>query len=158
MRARLDHRDHVRRLPLILQLHRAKDTREAAAIDLSAQLGPQMPQRADVILMRVGDKNRLDPVGAFFQPADIRQDQINTGRPVHIREGHPQIDDDQPLFSLTSIAIDVAIHPDLPRAAKGKIDQALFAHTFSNSRLYLWITVNPCMVRSSSTLSNSVNP
>jgi hypothetical protein len=71
----------------------------------------------------MGDEDPLDPVGALRQPVDVRQDQVDTRLAVHVGKGHARIHDDQALRPLLAIAVDVAIHPDLPRAAEGEVDQ-----------------------------------
>jgi hypothetical protein len=68
-------------------------------------------------------KIALDPVRALRQPVDVGQDQVDTGLAVHVGKGHARIHDDQTLRALVAISVDVAIHPDLPRAAEGEVDQ-----------------------------------
>ncbi len=144
-------------MALIVHLASRDIGREPPRMDLRPQPAPEMAHRAHVILMRMGDEDRLDPVGPLGQPLDIGKDQIDARRAVHIGECHAQIDDDQPLLVRRPIAVDIAIHPDLPRASKGKINQPVAAHAACLSLLYLWMMVSPCIVRSSSNASNSAS-
>ena len=62
--------------------------------DVAAQL-EQERDRADVILVRVGENQRLDVVEAVFDMADIGQDQVDA-RLVMPGEQHSTVDDEQP--------------------------------------------------------------
>ena len=84
-----------------------------------AQLLPIMPDRAHMVLMGMGDKNPLDAVLTGFQPRDIGEDQVHTGRPVHIWKRHTQIDNNQPFLIRCAVAIDIGIHPNLACPAEG---------------------------------------
>ncbi|MNP79261.1 hypothetical protein D3C76_1770570 [compost metagenome] len=78
-----------------------------------------------MILMRMGDVDRLDPVAVLLEPGDIGHDQVDPRRAFHVAEGHAQIDDDQPLASRLAIAVDIGVHADFARAAQRQIYQAL---------------------------------
>ena len=104
---------------------------ERAGIDRRAQPFISVRHRAHVILVCVGHEYRFDPVAAFFQPLHIRQDQVHTGRAVHIRKGHTQIDHDQTLFVLRPVPVHIGIHTNFTRPAEGKVDQSFTAHKFS---------------------------
>ena len=98
--------------------------RERARINRRAKLFPIMPDGPDMVFMRVGDEDAIDHRTTFFEPRNIRQDQIHTRRRIHIREGHAQIDDNQPFSILGPVAIDIGIHADFAGTPKGQIDQA----------------------------------
>ena len=121
----------IERQPSLFKLQPANAGGELAGIDRLFQKRPQMPQGADVVLMGVGDHDAIQPVKIFHQPRQIGQNQIDTGAAVHVREGHPQIDQHQPLFPRFAIAVDIGIHADFTGTPKGKIDQAFAAHTVS---------------------------
>jgi len=127
-RTRLNHADQIGRKAVFLELQPRQRRSEAAGVDRLFQHRPQMRQRTKMVLMRVGDENRLQPVLGFDQPGDVRQDQIDAGGGVHIRECHAQIDKDQTLFPRKAIAVDIGIHADLASAAKRHIDQAFTCH------------------------------
>ena len=74
-------------------------------------------------------ENRFKLIFTVFQPAYIGQDQIDAGAAVHIRKGHPQIDQNQPFFTGFPIAIDIGIHANFTGAAKGQVDQSFTAHS-----------------------------
>ena len=50
---------------------------EGTRIDRRAKLFPIVPHGANVVFVRVGDEDRLDPVAAFFQPRDVGKDQVH---------------------------------------------------------------------------------
>mmetsp|Transcript_3068 Transcript_3068/g.5240 ORF Transcript_3068/g.5240 Transcript_3068/m.5240 type:complete len:275 (+) Transcript_3068:1073-1897(+) len=155
----LDHA-HLRRvMSRLVHLAHRVDGGELSAIDGGFQTVPEVAKRADVILVGVGDEDRLDPILACFQPFHVGQDQIHARLAVHIGEGHARVHDDQPLLPFRPIAVDITVHPDFPGAADGKVDEAVaISHVGFLSLLYLWITVRPCIVRSSSIWSNSTSP
>ena len=122
----------------------------------------RLPVVADgpyVVFVGVGDENAFDVGAACFQPCDIGQDQIHTGCCVHVCEGHAEVDDDQFFFARKAVAIDVGVHPDFTSPTEGQIDQAFScffaAHVFS--LLCRWMTVKPCIVKSSSKASKSAS-
>ena len=61
LRARLDRGDRVFRQTRLFKLQPADGGGEFAGIDRLAQRRPQMRQRADMVFMRVGDEDRLQP-------------------------------------------------------------------------------------------------
>ena len=105
--------------------------REGARINRRAQLFPAMPHGTNVILMRMGDENRLQPVTSLFQPRDIRQDQIYPRRAIHIRKGHAQIDKDQAFLVGFAIPVYIGIHANFACPAQGQINDPFTAHDLS---------------------------
>ena len=55
-------------------------------------LAQQVRHRADVVLVAVGEHDRLDVVEAVPQVGEVRQDQVDAGL-VLLREQHPAVDD-----------------------------------------------------------------
>ncbi len=104
---------------LFFQFQARNCGRERPGIDRRVQQAIKQTQSADMVLMGMGDKNRLDPVGALRQPAYICHDQIDAGRGVHIREGDAGIHKDEPFLVLGAVAVDIAVHPDFASPAKG---------------------------------------
>ena len=94
-----------------------------------------MTHRADVVLMRVGDEQRLDAVLVLFQPGDIGQDQIDTGRCAHVRKGHAHVDNNQALLARLAVAINIAVHADLAGTTQRQINQPVLAHVTASSFL-----------------------
>ena len=125
LRARLDDLDRLGRDARLFQLQLTDAAGKRARIDRLAQLVPDMGQRADMVFMGVGDKDRVDPVGIRFQPFEIGEDQIDAGRAVHIRESHAQIDNDQPLFPLWAVAVHIGVHANFAGTAEGEVDQSV---------------------------------
>ena len=137
MRPGRDGAHHV--LGLVLLLHLAPRDRggEGPGDDRRLQAAPQVPHRTDMVLVGMGDQDGLDPVGALFQPGDVGKDQVDARGRLHVGERDPQIDHDQPFAFGRPIAVDIAVHPDLARAAEGEIDQSVGGHAAENSVLYL---------------------
>ncbi len=76
-----------------------------------------------MVLVAVGDEDRLQPVGAGLDPGRIGHDQIDAGRRLHVREGHADIDEDEAFRVLRPEAVEIHVHADLARAAEREIDQ-----------------------------------
>ena len=91
---------------------------KAARIDRLFQLGPQMRQRPDMVFMRMGDENRVQPRQVGQKPRDIGQDQIHAGAAVHIGKRHAQIDKDQAFAALWAIAVNIGVHADFTGPAQ----------------------------------------
>ena len=138
-------------LTLLLELAARVDRGEPAAVDRRVADAPrEVPDRADMVLMRMGHEDRLDPVLALGEPSHVGEDQVDAGRGVHVAEGHAQVDDDQALPVRLAVAVDIGIHAHLAGTAEGKVDQSFGCHCGLKSSLYRWITVKPCMVSPSS--------
>jgi hypothetical protein len=86
---------------------------QARAVDRDPQLIEEIGNRADVILVAMGDEDRTDVVGMLSQVTDIRQEHID---PEHVffREPDPRIDDDD----IVAIFEDDHVLADLAKAAK----------------------------------------
>ena len=65
----------------------------------AAELAQHPRQRAEMILVAVGDHDRLDVLGALAQIAEIWQHEVD---PEHVggREPQPGVDDDDPVLVL----------------------------------------------------------
>ena len=94
-----------------------------------------MANGTDMVLMRMGDEDRLDPVAPCLQPGDVGKDQIDTGGAVHIRKGDAQIHNDQAFLILPAISVHITVHSDLTCPAQGQIDQTLSTHVWPFSLL-----------------------
>ena len=95
-RVALLHLEQVRGEPVLLALGRDEGEREPGADD--RQLGPLAQQerhRADVVLVTVGEHERVDVVEPVLDGPEVRQDQVDAGR-VLGREQHAAVDDEQP--------------------------------------------------------------
>ena len=101
---------------------------EGTRIDRRAQSIISQRHRAHVILMGMGDENRLDPVAPLRKPGDVGQDQVNTRAAVHVGKGHAHVDHDQPFLARLAIAIHIGVHAYFTRPAEGKVDQSFSAH------------------------------
>ena len=92
----LSHFDELRFDPVFTALRGNQGEGELGTDDrdVAAQL-QQKRDRADMVLVRVGEYQRLDLVQPIFDMADIRQDQIDA-RLVVAGEQHSAVDDQQP--------------------------------------------------------------
>ena len=131
----------IRIAAMLVELAGRQRAGELARIDRHTQLIPEMPQRANVILMAVGDHDRLQPVGALNEPRQIGEDQIHPRCRIHIPKSHAQIDKDQTLLAGLPVAVDIGIHAHFPRPAEGQVDQSVVpAHGIRPS----WLNCLPC--------------
>lgn len=127
--------DPVGRQAAILELLPGDVRGKGAGVDRRRQGLGEMADGADVILMRMGYEDRIEPVGTRDQPGHVGKDQVDPGRPVHVGKGHAQIDQDQPLAIRRAIAEDIGIHADFPGPAERQVDQALAGHMLPFSLL-----------------------
>ena len=89
-----------------------------------------MPHRPDMILMRMGDEDRIKTVDPFRQPINVGEDQIHTRCAVHVGEGDPHVDQDEALFAGAPVAVNIHVHAHFARPAKGQVNQPLCCHQF----------------------------
>jgi hypothetical protein len=73
---------------VLVELALQQRERERRAVDLEAaiQVTQQVGQRADVVLVPVGEDDRPDPVGLFANEVEVGEDEIDA-RHVTVREG-----------------------------------------------------------------------
>ena len=86
-------------------------------------MGEQVGHGADVVLVPVGEHDRLDVVEAVQDRREVGQDQVDAGL-VDVREEHPAVDDQQLAVVLEDghVAADGAetAERDDPQAALGQ--------------------------------------
>ena len=80
-----------------------------------------------MVLVRVGQHDRLDVVGVAFEPDRIGHDEIDAGRRV-VAERHADIDDDPAPVVRRAVAVGVEVHPDFATAAERREDEFGLAH------------------------------
>ena len=89
---------------------------------MSASLAKQVRDAADVVLVPVGQHDRLDLVEAVPDPGEVRQDHVDAGL-VLLGEQDPAVDDEQPAGVLEDghVATDLAepAQRDDPKAVPG---------------------------------------
>ena len=76
---------------------------------MSRALAQQVRHRADVVLVAVGEHQRLDVVEPVPDRVEVGQDQVDAGV-VLLGEQHPAVDDQQPAVVLEDghVAADLA--------------------------------------------------
>ena len=94
---------------------------ERRGVDRHAEIGCEIRDSADMVLMRMRQHDGLELIAALLDEFEIGEHQVDAGILV-AREGHPEIDH-QPA-SLTPVQIDV--HADLARSAQGEEQQFVF--------------------------------
>ena len=98
---------------VLLELRAHQPDRQRPAVDRRrhADLAQHVGQRADVVLVAVGEHDRLDVVGALAQVGEVGQHEVD---PEHLggREHQPGVDDDDPAVVLD----DGHVLADLPQA------------------------------------------
>jgi hypothetical protein len=75
-----------------------------------------------MVFVRVRDEDTINLRFTLFQPSDVRQNQVNTGRGIHIWECYAKIDNDQALFTWLAVSVNVCVHANLTSPTKGQID------------------------------------
>ena len=104
---------------------------ERAAVDgrRAVQLAQHERQRPDVVLVRVGEHDRLDVVGSVAQVGEVRQDEVDAEL-IRRREHQPGVDDDDPAVELD----DHHVLADLTEPAQRKDSKrARGCHTAASS-------------------------
>jgi hypothetical protein len=101
-----------------LAAHQGQGQPRADQRDVLA-LAQQVGQRADVVLVRVGQHHRLDRAEPFFQVAEVREDQVDAGL-VRLGEQDTAVDDEQPAVVLE----DGHVPADFAEATEGDDPQA----------------------------------
>ena len=104
-----------RRDPVLLELRRDERQRQLRAHhgDVGA-LAQQVGHAADVVLVPVGQDDRLDLVQPVPDPGEVRQDHVDAGLGL-LREQHAAVDDEQP----PGVLEDRHVAADLTQAAEG---------------------------------------
>ena len=87
-----------------------------------ADLAQDVGQCPDVVLVAVGEDDRLDVLGALAQVGEVGQDQVDAEH-LGSRERQPGVDDDDP----AAVFDDGHVLADLPQPAEG--DHAELAWT-----------------------------
>ena len=102
--------------------------REARHVDRRAEVRPKLGERADVILVRMGDDDSDQIPLRLLDKTEVRHDEVDAGQFLACK-GHAEIDH-QPLARVCgSIAVKGAIHADLAQAAqRGENEFAVVRH------------------------------
>ncbi len=113
--------------PFLLQLVGDQAGGEGRGVERHAEIGGHIGNRADMILMAVGEDDAEQVLAALLDELEVGQDQFDA-RIARIGEGHAKIDH-QP-FAVAAIEIDV--HADLAGAAEGE-EEKFFRRGRQNS-------------------------
>ena len=108
---------NIRRARFAQPLGLEQRGRERRRIDRAAQARPQIEQRAEMILVRVGEHEAGEIAPLRDQERDVRHDQVDAGQVV-ARERHAEIDRDPVALAPVAEAVEREIHPDLADAAE----------------------------------------
>ncbi len=110
---------------LFLELATDQPRSELGRVHRHAEIGGEIGDRADMILMPVGQHDTEQILDILFDEGQVGQDQLDA-RIAGIGEGQAEIDHHP--FALGAIEIDV--HPDLPRATEREEEQFItwFSH------------------------------
>ena len=98
----------------LLQLVGEEPARKGAGVDRHARkFREDVRERADVILVSVGDEDRLHGTAACAQVADVRNDDVDAKGGL-VGEGEAAVDEDDGVL----ILVEVEVLPNLPHAAE----------------------------------------
>ena len=116
--ARVDRLEHGVAEPVLVELRAGHRDRQPAAVDgrvrpVLAELTQHPRKCPEMILVSVGDDDRLDVLGPLAQVGEVGEDQVDA---EHLggREPQPGVDDDDPLLVLD----DRHVFADLTQAAE----------------------------------------
>jgi hypothetical protein len=96
---------------------------EARGIDRHLQAGPQLGQRADVVLVGVGDEDAQQIVALLLDEAQVRVDEIDAGQVLLAAEAHAEVDQNPLPVRLRPVAVEGRVHADLAEAAERHEDE-----------------------------------
>ena len=109
--------------PVLVELRLDEPERQAGCPDLvHGNLAEQVRQRADVILVGVGEDDRAHRPPAIAQVREVREDQVDAEVLV-AREREPGVDDDR----IVAVLVDGHVLADLAEAAE-RNDSHRFGH------------------------------
>src|ERR1700751_440109 len=128
------HRD-LGRTRLALQLGLQQRGGKRCGVDRQLEPRPQVEQRAEMILVRVGEHEAENIASLLHQIADVRHDEIDAGQRV-VSESNPEIDRDPLPAVLVTEAVDREIHADLANPAKRR------EHEFVGGAHHLRVPIN----------------
>ena len=104
--------------PLLLELAGDQAGGERRRVERHAEIGGEIGDRADMVLMAVGEDDAEQIVAPLLDEGEIGQDQLDAGI-VGIGEGHAEIDH----HPLALAAVEIDVHADLARAAEREEEQ-----------------------------------
>ena len=99
---------------VLLDLVAEQAARQRAGVDRHArELGQDVRQGADVVLVGVGDEERPDLVAALLEVGDVGDDEVDAEH-LLVGEHQPAVDDDD----VVAVLEDVHVLADLPHPAE----------------------------------------
>ncbi len=113
---------HLARARLALPLGLEQGRGERRRIDRQLEPRPQIEQRAEMVLMRVGEHEPEEIAPLLQQIADVRQDQIDAGQVVAGKR-YAEVDRDPLPAPLVADPVDREIHADLADPAERREDE-----------------------------------
>ena len=131
---------------------------EGCGIDRDAQIGCEIGDRTDMILVPVSNHQSFEAVQPVLDEFEIGEDEIDAGI-LLTRKGHAEIDHEPPPLA----AIEIDVHPDLAGPAKREKQQFVFGRVilFHNASFQVAPVrarsariARPSKVKSLSTASN----
>ncbi len=132
--------------PGLIKLGPDQPRGERGCVHWHAQFQREIRDRADMVLMSVGQDDPDEIFALAFDELQISEDEVHP-RVLVAAEGHAQVDH-QPL-SVTPVKVDV--HADFARAAK-RAEQQFLARRHA-PRAFCASSASPLIVRSASTAS-----
>ena len=125
--ARWHHRDRdFRRIALRRQFGLEQCRAELGRVDLALQLGPEIYDGTEMVLMGVRQHQPHQVLALFYQEADVRHDQVDARQVFLVAKGHAEIDREPgPLVAVTE-PVDRQVHADLADAAERRKGQFIW--------------------------------
>ena len=100
-------------IPASSMRFRARPSDERRPVDRERDVTQQEGQPAGVVLVRVGEEHRLDPVGVLPEVREVGEDEVDA-RHVGLGEHDPAVDDQDAVVDLEA----EAVAPDLTEPAE----------------------------------------
>ena len=96
---------------------------EPGRVDRRAQARPHLDERADMVLVRMGDEDAEQVLALLLDEAQVRIDEVDAGQMLLAAEAHAAIDQDPLPARVRPEAVERGVHADLAEAAEGNEDQ-----------------------------------
>jgi hypothetical protein len=114
----------------LVQLFFQHCQRQPCGMDRRPEPGPHFRNRAEMILVRMGENDAKQVLPLRFDEAQIGKHDVHAGFAV-VRKGDAEIDHQPLAAARRAEAIEIDIHADLAHPAEGKEDQLIiFASEF----------------------------
>src|SRR6185312_4891089 len=134
--------------PRLLDAVTGEPQRQRRSVDRERHGAQQVGQPAGVVLVRVGEEGRFDPVGVLAQIGEVREDEVDPGH-ARLGEHDAAVDDQDSVVDLQAEAVPA----DLAEAAEeDDLDRRATHHRQASGALNMNSSIMGFIARSTSSM------